>query len=83
MLKQYVGHEAGDPAKLAQLVQLVLKLAYHNALPAHLLLGSDALHDCGEGDKARADALRAASAATDFCAPAPLPAFPPASGTQV
>jgi hypothetical protein len=83
MLKQYIGHETGDPAKVAQ---VVLKLAYHDALPAHLLLGSDALHYCGEADKARAasaDAWRAVSAATDFSAPAPLPAFPAASGTQV
>jgi NAD(P)-dependent dehydrogenase (short-subunit alcohol dehydrogenase family) len=76
MLQQYVGHETGDPAKVAQ---VVLKLAYHDALPAHLLLGSDALHFCGESDKARAasaDAWRAVSAATDFSAPAPLPVFP-------
>ena len=79
MLKQYVGHEAGDPAKVAQ---VVLKLAYHDALPAHLLLGTDALHYCGESDKARAasaEAWRAVSAATDFSAPTPLPDFPAVS----
>jgi NAD(P)-dependent dehydrogenase (short-subunit alcohol dehydrogenase family) len=76
MLRQYVGRETGDPAKVAQ---VVLKLAYHDALPAHLLLGSDALHFCGESDKARAasaDTWRAVSAATDFSASLPLPAFP-------
>jgi NAD(P)-dependent dehydrogenase (short-subunit alcohol dehydrogenase family) len=79
MLKQYVGHESSDPAKVAQ---VVLKLAYHDSLPPHLLLGTDALHFCGEGDKARAanaEAWRAVSAATDISAPAPLPAFPGAS----
>ncbi|MFM0283588.1 SDR family NAD(P)-dependent oxidoreductase [Paraburkholderia sediminicola] len=79
MLSQYVGHETGDPAKVAQ---VVLKLAYHDVLPAHLLLGSDAVHYAGEGDKARAasaEAWQAVSAATDFSAPTPLPAFPGAS----
>ncbi|MFL9902860.1 SDR family NAD(P)-dependent oxidoreductase [Paraburkholderia fungorum] len=79
MLSQYLGHETGDPAKVAQ---VVLKLAYHDALPAHLLLGSDALHYAGEGDKARAaseQAWRAVSTATDFSAPTPLPAFPATS----
>jgi NAD(P)-dependent dehydrogenase (short-subunit alcohol dehydrogenase family) len=78
MLSQHIGHETGDPAKVAQ---VVLKLAYHDSLPAHLLLGSDALHYAGEGDKARAasaEAWRAVSTATDFAAPAPLPAFPTA-----
>ncbi|MCP2085885.1 UNVERIFIED_ORG: NAD(P)-dependent dehydrogenase (short-subunit alcohol dehydrogenase family) [Paraburkholderia sediminicola] len=76
MLSQHIGQEAGDPAKVAQ---VVLKLAYHDSLPPHLLLGSDALHFAGEGDKARAaeaEAWRAVSAATDFAAPTPLPEFP-------
>jgi NAD(P)-dependent dehydrogenase (short-subunit alcohol dehydrogenase family) len=79
MLSQYIGHEASDPAKVAQ---VVLKLAYHDALPAHLLLGTDALHYCGEGEKARAadaQAWRAVSESTDFSAPSPLPAFPAAA----
>ncbi|HEX3637777.1 MAG TPA: SDR family NAD(P)-dependent oxidoreductase [Paraburkholderia sp.] len=79
MLSQHFGHETGDPAKVAQ---VVLKLAYHDALPAHLLLGSDALHYAGQGDKARAaseQAWRAVSIATDFSATAPLPAFPAAT----
>ncbi|MFM0741914.1 SDR family NAD(P)-dependent oxidoreductase [Paraburkholderia xenovorans] len=76
LLSQHVGQEASDPAKVAQ---VVLKLAYHDAVPAHLLLGTDALHYCGEADKARAaseEAWRAVSASTDFTAPSPLPAFP-------
>lgn len=79
MLSHHIGHETGDPAKVAQ---VVLKLAYHDALPAHLLLGSDALHYAGEANKARAasgEAWRAISAATDFSAPSPLPPFPAAS----
>lgn len=79
MLSHHIGHETGDPAKVAQ---VVLKLAYHDALPAHLLLGSDALHYAEEADKARAasgEAWRAISAATDFSAPSPLPPFPAAS----
>jgi NAD(P)-dependent dehydrogenase (short-subunit alcohol dehydrogenase family) len=79
MLSHHIGHETGDPAKVAQ---VVLKLAYHDALPAHLLLGSDALHYAGEADKARAasgEAWRAISAATDCSAPSPLPPFPAAS----
>ncbi|CAE6780774.1 SDR family NAD(P)-dependent oxidoreductase [Paraburkholderia haematera] len=79
MLSQHIGHETSDPAKVAQ---VVLKLAYHDALPAHLLLGSDALHYAGEGDKARAasaEVWRTVSTATDFAASATLPAFPLAS----
>jgi NAD(P)-dependent dehydrogenase (short-subunit alcohol dehydrogenase family) len=76
MLGQYIGNEAGDPAKVAQ---VVLKLAYHAQPPVHLLLGSDALHFAGEADKARAasgEAWQAVSRATDFNSPASLPVFP-------
>lgn len=76
LLSQYVGNETGDPAKVAE---VVLKLAYHDQPPVHLLLGSDALQYAGEADKARAasgDAWREVSLATDFAAPAALPDFP-------
>ena len=76
LLGQYHGNETGDPAKVAQ---VVLKLAYHEQTPVHLLLGSDALHFFGEADKARAAsaaAWREVSLATDFAAPAALPDFP-------
>jgi NAD(P)-dependent dehydrogenase (short-subunit alcohol dehydrogenase family) len=76
MLGQYVGNETGDPEKVAQ---VVLKLAHHAQPPVHLLLGSDALHYAGEAEKARAasgEAWQAVSRATDFSAPASLPAFP-------
>jgi NAD(P)-dependent dehydrogenase (short-subunit alcohol dehydrogenase family) len=76
LLGQHVGNETSDPEKVAQ---VVLKLAYHAQPPAHLLLGSDALHFLGEADKARnasAAAWRDVSLATDFTAPAALPDFP-------
>jgi NAD(P)-dependent dehydrogenase (short-subunit alcohol dehydrogenase family) len=76
LLGQHVGNETSDPVKVAQ---VVLKLAYHEHPPAHLLLGSDALHFFGEADKARnasAAAWRDVSLATDFAAPAALPDFP-------
>jgi NAD(P)-dependent dehydrogenase (short-subunit alcohol dehydrogenase family) len=40
MVKDHWGHETGDPAKVAQ---VVLRLAASEQLPAHLLLGSDAV----------------------------------------
>jgi NAD(P)-dependent dehydrogenase (short-subunit alcohol dehydrogenase family) len=76
LLDQYRGSEASDPAKVAQ---VVLKLAYHAQPPAHLLLGSDALHYYGLAEQARSTseaAWRAVSLATDFSAPAELPDFP-------
>ena len=39
-LKGHWGHETSDPAKVAQ---VILKLAYEQKLPAHLLIGSDAV----------------------------------------
>jgi len=39
-LETYWGHETGDPAKVAQ---VILQLATKKQLPAHLLLGSDAV----------------------------------------
>jgi len=39
-LETYWGHEAGDPARVAQ---VIVQLAGKEALPAHLLLGSDAV----------------------------------------
>jgi NAD(P)-dependent dehydrogenase (short-subunit alcohol dehydrogenase family) len=76
MLAAYVGHEAGDPAKVAQ---IILGLAAHDNPPAHLLLGSDALHYFGEADAERARALeawRAVSAWTDAAGTDSIPPFP-------
>ena len=50
-LKSYWGHETSDPAKVAQ---VVLRLAASDHLPAHLLLGSDAVQFAGEADATRA-----------------------------
>ena len=55
MLKAHWGQELGDPAKVAR---VVLRLAQEDAVPAHLLLGSDAVKFA-----ARAEAARAADAA--------------------
>jgi NAD(P)-dependent dehydrogenase (short-subunit alcohol dehydrogenase family) len=76
LLRHHVGNETSDPAKVAQ---LILRLAYHDHLPPHLLLGSDALHFCGEADDAReahAARWRQVSASTDFAATGPEPALP-------
>lgn len=83
LLGQYVGNEPIDPAKVAA---LIVRLAYHDALPPHLLLGSDAMYFCGEGDKARATnaALwQAVSTSTDFAASGPLPALPTESPATI
>ena len=54
-LKSYWGHEISDPIKVAQ---VVLRLADSDRLPAHLLIGSDAVRFAAE-----AEATRAAEAA--------------------
>ncbi|HWW99596.1 oxidoreductase [Collimonas sp.] len=76
MLAAYAGKAAGDPAKVAQ---VVLGIAAHDNPPAHLLLGSDALHYFGAAEAVRnsdAAAWRTVSVATDVDADAPLPPFP-------
>ena len=76
MLAAYAGKAAGDPAKVAQ---VVLGIAAHDNPPAHLLLGSDALHYFGAAEAVRnsdAAAWRAVSLATDVDASTPLPPFP-------
>lgn len=77
--KQFIhlaGNETGDPARVAQ---IVLRLAYHSAPPAHLLLGSDALRQAGQADVERTEAelrWRVVTLATDRNAHLPLPALP-------
>ncbi|CAG4886698.1 SDR family NAD(P)-dependent oxidoreductase [Paraburkholderia saeva] len=78
LLGQHVGQETSDPAKVAA---LVLRLAAHDTLPPHLLLGSDALYFCGDGDKARAASAALwhdVSLSTDFAAAGLPPALPAA-----
>jgi hypothetical protein len=76
MLKQIIGNEASDPARVAQ---VILRLAAHDNPPAHLLLGSDALHYFGQADAARAAAAeqwRPVSLSTDVTASDPIPLLP-------
>ena len=55
-LKSYWGKEVSDPVKVAQ---VVLRLAASDSLPAHLLIGSDAVRFAGEAEQTReAEALK-------------------------
>ncbi len=72
-LKSYWGNETGDPVKVAQ---LVLRLAASDSLPAHLLLGSDAVQHAGQAEATRAadaERWREVSISTDVGAPGSLP----------
>lgn len=65
MLAEYVGHEVGDPDKVAQ---VILQLAHHDTPPEHLLLGSDAVHffhQVDAGRRAEAEQWHAVSLSTD------------------
>jgi NAD(P)-dependent dehydrogenase (short-subunit alcohol dehydrogenase family) len=69
------GQENSDPAKVAQ---VILRLADSDHLPAHLLIGSDAVRYAGEAEAARtADAERwhDISVSTDVNASGALPAL--------
>jgi NAD(P)-dependent dehydrogenase (short-subunit alcohol dehydrogenase family) len=73
-LSSYWGNEISDPAKVAQ---LILRLADGNNLPAHLLIGSDAVEFAGQAETTRAAEAkrwREVSVSTDFNASGPLPA---------
>ena len=70
------GQENSDPAKVAQ---LILRLAGSDRLPAHLLVGSDAVKYASEAEKARAadaERWREISVSTDFNAQGALAAMP-------
>jgi NAD(P)-dependent dehydrogenase (short-subunit alcohol dehydrogenase family) len=72
-LESYWGHETGDPVKVAQ---LILRLAGSDTLPAHLLLGSDAVEYAGRAEATRAadaERWREVSFSTDVIAAGPLP----------
>lgn len=65
-LKGYAGREVGDPRKIAR---VILNLTTQPALPAHLVLGSDALLVLGKAQAEREAAAREwkeVSASTDF-----------------
>ena len=69
------GNENSDPAKVAQ---VILRLAASDRLPAHLLIGSDAVRYAREAEAARAadaERWREISVSTDVNAPQPLPAL--------
>jgi hypothetical protein len=64
-LESYWGNEISDPAKVAQ---LILRLAAIDHLPAHLLLGNDAVQYAGQAQATRAaeaDRWREISLSTD------------------
>jgi NAD(P)-dependent dehydrogenase (short-subunit alcohol dehydrogenase family) len=69
------GQENSDPAKVAQ---VILRLVDSDRLPAHLLLGSDAVRYAGEAEAARAAAAgqwREVSVLTDFDSKGDLPSL--------
>ncbi len=74
-LKSYWGNETSDPVKVAE---VVLCLAASDRLPAHLLLGSDAVQYAGQAEATRAadaERCREISVSTEVNASAPLPAL--------
>jgi NAD(P)-dependent dehydrogenase (short-subunit alcohol dehydrogenase family) len=69
ILKSRWGHENSDPTKVAQ---VVLRLAASDCLPAHLLIGSDAVQHAGQAEATRAadtERWREVSVSTDADAP--------------
>jgi hypothetical protein len=67
------GKEVSDPIKVAQ---VVLRLAASDSLPAHLLIGSDAVRFAAEAEKTRgaeAAQWREVSLSTDVDSSAKLP----------
>jgi NAD(P)-dependent dehydrogenase (short-subunit alcohol dehydrogenase family) len=79
MLKPYWGNETGDPARIAQ---VILRLAHNSTLPdtlpAHLLLGRDAVQFAAQAEATRAaeaERWREVSVSTDFNASEALPAL--------
>ena len=71
-LAAHWGHENSDPARVAQ---LILQLAHRDQLPAHLLLGSDAVQYAGKAETTRAaeaEHWRSVSISTDADSAEPL-----------
>ena len=72
-LQAYWGHETSDPARVAQ---VILRLAESESLPAHLLIGSDAVRFAAEAESTRAadaERWREVSESTDVSATTVLP----------
>ncbi|MET3823586.1 NAD(P)-dependent dehydrogenase (short-subunit alcohol dehydrogenase family) [Burkholderia sp. PvR073] len=75
-LRSVWGNESGDPARVAQ---VVLKVAEARRLPAHIILGNDAIEAGRNADRVRAEAAiqwEAISRSIDFSAAGPVPAVP-------
>ena len=74
-LESHWGHENSDPVKVAQ---VVLRLPASDQLPAHLLLGDDAVHYADQAEASRAadaERWRETSVSTDFDVRKALPAL--------
>ena len=74
-LHSHWGNENSDPAKVAQ---VILHLAASDRIPAHLLIGSDAVRYADDAQAARdgdADRWREVSVSADFNASGVLPAL--------
>jgi NAD(P)-dependent dehydrogenase (short-subunit alcohol dehydrogenase family) len=74
-LESLWGHETSDPAKVAQ---VVLHLPDSDRLPAHLLLGSDAVQHASQAEATRAadaERWREVSVSTDADVTVPQPAL--------
>src|SRR5216683_2914788 len=72
-LRSYWGRETSDPVKVAQ---VIVRLAESDHLPAHLLIGSDAVQYAKQADETRtaeADTWREVSISTDIDAKGALP----------
>jgi NAD(P)-dependent dehydrogenase (short-subunit alcohol dehydrogenase family) len=72
-LKSYWGNENSDPVKMAQ---VILRLAASDRLPAHLLLGSDAVQYTAQAEATRAadaERWREVSVSTDVNAAGVIP----------
>jgi NAD(P)-dependent dehydrogenase (short-subunit alcohol dehydrogenase family) len=75
VLESHWGKETSDPVKVAE---VILRLAASDRLPAHLLLGSDAVQYAGQAEAARAaeaERWREMSVSTDVNASPSLPAL--------
>ncbi|MDB5562580.1 MAG: family NAD(P)-dependent oxidoreductase, partial [Hyphomicrobiales bacterium] len=75
-MEGYWGNESGDPEKVAQ---VILKIADAEALPPHILLGSDAFQYARQAEQARAaeaDRWQAVSVSTDMDAAGAVPPLP-------
>jgi NAD(P)-dependent dehydrogenase (short-subunit alcohol dehydrogenase family) len=71
LIDSYVGHEVGDPERIAK---LIVALASRATVPARLVLGSDACHVVEAEEQARRDAMqrwKPVTLAADFDAVSP------------